>query len=253
MPNYDPVEYWLYLPKAVEIFCFFITGLIIYKKKKYIVNKLFAIAMWCWNIYTISDLIIWTHGADSITMLKVVNVVRDIQIIAAISFAFLIYFATQVIDQSLKALNKRKIIIIGIIFYALGVIMCLNESIFIQDPDGNILNPSEWETAPLVIVATDINLFFGSLMLLPVILYILSIQSLNRVKKKIEDPISRKRMNRLILGIALLPTGLIYFAIILGLGIVTNTIIWFTIGRAIWIVCALLILSSQSFLGLKAS
>ncbi len=245
MPIYDPVEYWLYIPKFVEIFCFFLTGVIIYRKKDYIVNKLFGFAMWSWNIYTISDLIIWTHGADSVLMFNVVNVVRDIQILAAMTFAFLIYFASQVIEYSLKAVNKKKILGIGIVFYALSVLMILNESIYIRDVQGNVLAPSEWESASMVIVATDLNLFFGALMLFPTILYVLSIISLNRVKKRTDDIALKKRMNRLIIGISLLPIGLIYFALILGIGIVTNTVIWFTLGRFIWIMGSLFILSSQ--------
>lgn len=245
MPIYDPVEYWLYIPKLIEIFCFFVTGVIIYRKKDYVVNKLFGYTMWSWNIYTISDLIIWTHGADSILMLKVVNAIRDIQIFAAITVAFLIYFAAQVIEHSLKAINKKKIIIIGIIFYALGLLMILNESIYIRDLEGNVLSPTEWESSPMVIVATDMNLFFGALMLFPAFLYIMSIISLNRIRKRMDNVSLKKRTNRLIIGVSLLPIGLIYFAIILGLGIVMNTIIWFTIGRFIWILCSIFILSSQ--------
>ncbi|MHA1723503.1 MAG: hypothetical protein ACTSXH_01485 [Promethearchaeota archaeon] len=245
MPTYDPVEFWLYIPKFIEIFCFFFTGIIIYKKKDYIVNKLFGSAMWSWNIYTISDLIIWTHGADSILMLQIVNIVRDIQIFAAITFAYLIYIATQIIEHSVKAINRKKIIIIGAIFYVLGILMITNESIYIRDVEGNVLSPSEWETASIVIVATDIYLFFGALMLFPTILYILSIISLNRVKKRSNDQALKARMNRLIIGIALVPIGIIYFAIILGLGIVTDTIIWFTLGRLVWILGSIFILSSQ--------
>ncbi|MHA1763883.1 MAG: hypothetical protein ACTSYC_09040, partial [Promethearchaeota archaeon] len=87
--------------------------------------------------------------------------------------------------------------------------------------------------------------FFGALMLFPTILYILSIISLNRVKKRSNDQALKARMNRLIIGIALVPIGIIYFAIILGLGIVTDTIIWFTLGRLVWILGSIFILSSQ--------
>ncbi len=201
--------------------------------------------MWSWNIYTISDLIIWTHGADSVLMLQVVNVVRDIQIFAAITFAYLIYIATQIIEHSVKAINRKKIIIVGTIFYVLGILMITNESIYVRNVEGNVLPPSEWESASMVIVATNINLFFGALMLFPTILYILSIMSLNRVKKGTDNQALKVRMNRLIIGISLLPIGIIYFATILGLGIVTNTIIWFTLGRLIWIMGSIFILSSQ--------
>jgi len=245
MPNYDPVEYWLYIPKLIDTLCFFITGLIIYRKKKYIINKLFGFAMWSWNIYTISDLIIWTHGADSEFMLQVVNVIRDIQIFAAITVAFLVYLISRIIAQSLKAINKRNIILIGMIFYIIATLLASRESLHIEDAQGNILAPSEWNSVPMVIVVTDLDLLFGMLMLTPVILYYFSIKNLNDVKKNIKDSLNKKRINRLIIGFSLLPIGLIYFATILGLGIVTNAVFYFFLGRAIWISSSLFILSSQ--------
>ncbi len=245
MVNYDPIEYILLIPKVIEILMFVFLAIKIYRSKDYILNKIYCYAFLTWTLYTLSDIVMWSNGANSITWLFIANRFRDLQVIAAIIFAFLMYFSTRIIIMGYKGINKRKIILIFIIFLVIAILLAITDSLDVYVGDGNILTPDKWETAALVIVSPNIGIVTAILMIVPLFLYIISVVSLIKlVKTKIEDLDLKKRMNYLIVGISLIPIGIIYFAIILGVPNIYNA---FTgiLGRIIWIIAPIFIWLSQ--------
>ena len=245
MVNYDPIEYILLIPKIIEILMFVFLAIKIYRSKDYILNKIYCYAFLTWTLYTLSDIIMWSNGANSITWLFIANRFRDLQVIAATIFAFLMYFSTRIIIVGYKGLNKKKIISLFIIFLIIAILLAITDSLDVYDGDGILLTSDEWESADLVVVSPNIGIVTAILMMVPLFLYIVSVVSLIKlVKTKIEDPDLKKRMNYLIVGISLIPIGVIYFAIILGFPNIYNA---FTgiLGRIIWIIAPIFVWLSQ--------
>ncbi|MHA1718757.1 MAG: hypothetical protein ACTSWX_12560 [Promethearchaeota archaeon] len=245
MANYDPIEYILLIPKIVEISMFIFLAVKIYRSKDYILNKIYSYAFLTWTLYTLSDIVMWTNGANSLTWLFIANRFRDLQVIAATIFAFLMYFSTRIIIVGYQGLNKKKVIFIFMIFLIIAVLLAVTDKLDVYDGNGNLLPSNQWETAPLVVVSPNIGLLTAILMMFPLSLYVVSVVSLIKlVKTKIDDPELKRRMNYLIIGITLIPTGVIYFAIVLGVPNFYNAITG-VFGRIIWIIAPVFIWLSQ--------
>ncbi len=245
MVNYDPIEYILLIPKVIEISMFVFLAIKIYRSKDYILNKIYCYAFLTWTLYTLSDIVIWSNGANSVTWLFIANRFRDLQVIAATIFAFLMYFSTQIIIMGYQGLNKKKIISIFIVSLTIAILFAITDRVDVYDGNGNLLPSNEWETAALVIVSPNIGILTAILMMVPLVLYIISVVSLLKlVKTKIEDPDLKKRMNYLIMGISLIPIGILYFVIVLGVPNLYNA---FTgiLGRTIWIIAPIFVWLSQ--------
>ncbi|MHA1584267.1 MAG: hypothetical protein ACTSVU_01300 [Promethearchaeota archaeon] len=244
MVNYASIEYWLEIPKIIEILIYWV---IAYKffKKGYKLSKTYSLALIVWSCYTASDLIMWITAANSPTWLIIDNIIRDIQIFAAYGFAFLIYLTTRMIISGLKGLNKKRTLVIFITFLILCIVFVILDRLDVYDANGNLLPQNQWATASVVVVQPNITLLTGSLMVIPFTLYIYSIILLSKVmRKNTEDQDLHRRMLMLILGICLIPLGVLYFAIVLGIPSIYN-IATASFGRLIWIAGALLIWFSQ--------
>ncbi len=244
MAVYSPNDYYLMIPKIVEVVCFFVSGLIIYRKQKYLLNHLFGIAMWSWMVYTSADFIIWTNAANSMLWFQICNIIRDIQLFAGIIFAYLIYVVSELIEHSASGINKKVVASVGLVFFVIGIVMVLQETLVIKNGAGAVLTPDQWDSSDFVHVTTDMNLLFLILMGFPLMLYLAAVYSLNNVKKSMKDNIQKSKINRMIIGILLIPTGTLYFALIMTFG-TGNEYPLFFFGRAIWIAASLFILSSQ--------
>ncbi len=245
MVNYDPIEYILLIPKVIEILMFVYLAIKIYRSKDYILNKIYCYAFLTWTLYTLSDIVMWSNGANSVTWLFVANRFRDLQMIAATLFAFLMYFSTRIIIVGYKGINKRKIILIFSIFLVIAILLAITDNLAVYDGNGNPLPSNEWETADSVVVSPNIGPITAILMMFPLLLYIISVVSLIKlVKTKMEDLDLKKRMNYLIVGISLIPIGIIYFAIVLGVPNIYNAYTGI-LGRTIWIIAPIFIWLSQ--------
>jgi hypothetical protein len=244
MAVYSPMDYYLMIPKVVEVFCFFVSGLIIYRKQKYLLNHLFGIAMWSWAVYTSADFIIWTNAANSELWFQICNVIRDIQLFAGIVFAYLIYVVSELIEHSTSGLNRKVVFSVGLLFLVIGFVMVFQETLVIKGGDNVILTPDQWDSGEYVYVTTDMNILFIILMIFPLFLYFSAVNSLNNVKKNMKENTQKSKINKMIVGILLIPTGTIYFALIMTFGTGSEYTLFF-LGRGIWIAASLFILSSQ--------
>jgi len=243
--SYETIEYWLEIPKLIEIGFFWFLGIRIWNLKKNDLNKLFMIAFFVWSIYTICDLVMWITAANSTTWLFIDNRLRDLQLISAYTFSFLIYYAAQLIKSGKKGMKKTQTLIIAGIYLVCAIAFVATDKLEITDGAGNILDPNLWATAPVIVVSPNITLISAVFMAIPLILYGLSVATLIKVINQIdEDPKLRKRMINLIIGICLMPAGIIYFAIVLSDASLYN--FWIAlIGRIIWIMSPVFIWQSQ--------
>ncbi|MHA1674196.1 MAG: hypothetical protein ACTSYI_11290, partial [Promethearchaeota archaeon] len=123
LANYATIEYITAIPKLIEISLFWILGAKIYRSKRTKLNTVYAISFFVWSLYTMSDLIMWVSAANSPTWLIIDNVIRDIQVISAVVFAFLIYFSTQIVVKGYNGLNWKQVYIMASIFLIIAILV----------------------------------------------------------------------------------------------------------------------------------
>lgn len=245
LATYATIEFLTAIPKIIEISMFWILGIKIYRSKRTKLNSVYALAFFVWTLYTMSDLIMWITAANSPTWFIIANAVRDVQVISAVVFAFLIYFSTQIIVHGYQGLNWKHIRIIAAIFFVNAILIAVVDKLEVFDANNNLLPQSQWDTAPLVVVSPNITWKTILLMAIPLSLYIQSVIALLKlIHQHVDDHALKKRMLNLIIGIILIPTGIVYFATVLGIPNLYN-IVMITIGRSLWIAAPIFIWRSQ--------
>jgi hypothetical protein len=245
MATYATVEYWLIIPKIIEIAMFWFLAYKFFTGKKTALYKTFALTFIVWTFYTMADLVMWITAANSETWLMIDNRIRDIQILSAVITAFLVFLDTEIIVHGYKGFNRKKIYIIFGISIIIAVFIILIDSISIFDSNDNLLDPSEWHSGEIIYVQPNISLLMVILMIYPLAIFGYSVVTLIiLVKNKIEDPELKKRMYFLIIGVILIPVGILYFTTVLGIENFYN--FWTAAaGRLTWICAPILIWISQ--------
>ncbi|MHA1612978.1 MAG: hypothetical protein ACTSYU_13050 [Promethearchaeota archaeon] len=243
--SYATIEYLTAIPKLIEISLFWILGVKIYKSQRTKLNTVYAISFFVWTLYTMSDLIMWITAANSETWLVIDNVIRDIQVISAVIFAFLIYFSTQIVVNGYNGLKWKQIYIVAFIFLIIAVLVAVVDRLDVYDANNQLLDPSEWDSAPLVVISPNMGWQTMLIMGFPLTLYLQSVIALFKlIRDHVEDVDLKKRMYNLIAGIVLIPAGIIYFAVVLSNPDWYN-IVMITIGRSLWIAAPIFIWRSQ--------
>ncbi|MHA1672277.1 MAG: hypothetical protein ACTSYI_01490, partial [Promethearchaeota archaeon] len=159
--------------------------------------------------------------------------------------AFLIYFSTQIVVKGYNGLNWKQVYIMASIFLIIAILVAVVDRLDVYDANNNLLDPSEWDSAPLVVISPNMGWKTMILMGIPLILYVQSVVSLFRlIRNHVEDTELKNRMYNLIVGISLIPTGVIYFAVVLSNPDWYN-IVMITIGRSLWIAAPIFIWRSQ--------
>ncbi|MHA1522504.1 MAG: hypothetical protein ACTSRK_20235 [Promethearchaeota archaeon] len=234
LANYATIEYLTAIPKLIEISLFWILGVKIYKSQRTKLNTVYAISFFVWTLYTMSDLIMWITAA-----------IRDIQVISAVIFAFLIYFSTQIVVNGYNGLKWKQIYIVAFIFLIIAVLVAVVDRLDVYDANNQLLDPSEWDSALLVVISPNMGWQTMLLMGFPLTLYVQSVIALFKlIRDHVEDVDLKKRMYNLIAGIVLIPAGIIYFAVVLSNPDWYN-IVMITIGRSLWIAAPIFIWRSQ--------
>ncbi len=243
--NYATIEYLTAIPKLIEISLFWILGVKIYRSKHTKLNTVYAISFFIWTLYTMSDLIMWITAANSETWLVVDNVIRDIQVISAVIFAFLIYFSTQIVVKGYNGLKWKQIYIVAFLFLVIAIMVAVVDRLDVYDANNQLLDPSEWDSAPLVIISPNMGWETMILMGIPLALYVQSVIALFKlIRDHVDDAELKNRMYNLIAGIVLIPAGILYFAVVLSNPDWYN-IVMITIGRCLWIAAPIFIWRSQ--------
>ncbi|TFH30900.1 MAG: hypothetical protein E4G98_01170 [Promethearchaeota archaeon] len=245
LATYATIEYLTAIPKLIEISLFWILGVKIYRSKRTKLNTIYAISFFIWTLYTMSDLIMWITAANSPTWLIIDNVIRDIQVISAVIFAFLIYFSTQIVVKGYNGLNWKQIYIMASIFLMIAVLVALVDRLDVYDANNQLLDPSQWDTEPIVVISPNMGWKTMILMGIPLILYVQSVIALFKlIRDHVDDVGLKYQMYNLIVGIALIPIGILYFAVVLSIPNWYNIVV-ITIGRSLWIAAPIFIWRSQ--------
>lgn len=245
MANYESIEYYLIIPKIIEISMFWFMAYKIRKDKRSTLSNVFAIAFITWTFYTMADMIMWITAANSETWLLIDNIIRDVQVSSAVVFSYLIFLATEIIIHGSKGLNKRKLIIVGIVSFCVIIGLIIVDRIDVYDVNNELLSVSNWDSAEVVVIAPNISPWTVGFMTFPFIIYLYSIITLiHLIRSNIKESELKRKMYFLIIGIVLIPLGILYFTFVLGIDGFYN--FWTaTFGRLCWMFAPIFIWLSQ--------
>ncbi|TFF85319.1 MAG: hypothetical protein EU551_04315 [Promethearchaeota archaeon] len=232
------------IPRAIELVVYLTCAIIIYRKRDYYLNKVYAFSLIGWSLYVICDILIFpighfepyiimASGEPGITYPLIANILRDFQVLGGLLTAFGYIYASIVIRYGvLKAKEKKTmgiLIIAAVIFSLIGM---LN--------DGIIRNVNE---TPQV-VQTDYKPLGIAIFFVEITLFFIAVYEHIRAYREIDiSKPEKRRIMYFIFGSVLIAAGVIYF-IIIGQVVPGRDyqIITGPIGHAIWILSPLCIL-----------
>lgn len=204
-------ELMLNIPKIVQLLVYVVLAIVIYRRSDYILNRILALAFAGWAVYICMDAIFFSIGAivnpvglttaaTGAGPLFVINIMRDVAVVAASCYGFLMLGASLVVRYGEKKLQESKpqilvIVIVAVLFIVPNVAL-----------DWIIYNQ-----APLVGVNTDIGI--GAIFIvLIIIVYLIGLVFFIQTYR--ESPPERKRkILYLIIGLIMVPLGLIYWVV----------------------------------------
>ncbi len=246
MANYASIEYFLMIPKILEISLFWFMAYKMWKEKQSTLGKIFAISFIVWTFYTMADVIMWTTAANNPTWLIIDNIIRDIQVSSAVVFAYLIFIATQIIIHGTKGISRLKCFIVGILSVIAIIGLIIVDRIDVYDLNDNLLtDPNLWDTVAMVSIQPNISMWTVVFMIFPLVIFVYSAFTLVwLIHTSINDAQLKKKMYFLIIGIILIPVGILYFTLVLGIENVSN-FATSALGRILWMLSPIFIWRSQ--------
>jgi hypothetical protein len=240
---YPTFEYWLLIPKVVEIILFVILATKMYRLSEYILNRILSAAFIIWALYIVCDSIVWISAANSRPWYDISQAIRDISMVLAITMSLLMFFSAQIIKDGEKSLNSWKTIMISIILIIFAVFLNINDELVVINSQGTKLDPSTFPVNEPVQVVYQITPWLILSSVIPFAVYIISIVKLSQLAINVKDQKSKQKMWLMVAGIAMIPLGMIYF-VVLGL-FTTTTFVTSSIGHVIWMLAPFLMVRSQ--------
>jgi hypothetical protein len=245
-------EYILAIPKAISSLLFILIALKIYSMQKdYLLNKIYLITFLTMGFYIILDIAVYLMAPLSSSAYEIANIMFSIQMALLVLFIFLVIQATRVIEKSTTSLFNNTFWIQLIICIVVAILIIIVKNVIVIDDQGNIIPPELLPPTVEGFKATNgtnegytetSTLLISSI---PLVLVIYAIGVLFNIRSKIapEDPV-RAKMLWFIVGITLVPLGLIYFILIAIVGL--QDYVSITMGYLFWIISPFLIWKSQS-------
>lgn len=244
-----PLEYLLIVPKTVASILFLLVAIkIYYSNKKYVLNRIFFLTFLSFSLYLLLDIFVYIFAPYSQEMLDIANIIFKIQIFILAFYMYMLFLASLIVKIGAKSIRSKWVWFIGVIIFILVILICTFKIIVVLDDTGKILT----ELPPIepgfkATNGTKVGynsllalLISGFPLLLDIYTIVLFIQVRNHLE--IDDP-SRKRMRYFIIGITLIPIGLLYF--ILQGSIAFNNYPSIIIGYVIWIISPFFLWKSQ--------
>ena len=239
----DPVRIWLIIPKMVVAIMFLFFAIKIHKQSDYFLNKVFFFAFISWGIYNTFDSVSFTFAPVSYTSFIICSILWSLQIILLNLYTGLIFSASTIITKGESKARNNKFLVIEISILLIATILMI---IFapLQIVDGNkiLIDPKTLPPLPTVEFSTaeGFSIISGIASAIPFIFYIVATINLISVIRKTEHGDLRNKMIGLVIGINLIPVGLLYF-LIRGLFFQTYTVWNSMIGQFLFLISPILI------------
>ncbi len=244
-----PLEYVLIFPKLVASALFLMVAIKIYaSNKKYLLNRIFLLTFLSFSLYLLLDIFVYIFAPYSATMLLIANIVFKIQLFILTLYMYMLFLASLIVKNGSESMQSKRVWIIGGILLVLMVFICIFKIIVVLDSNGEVITDLPPVTSGFKATNATGEGYSDILVLLitgfPLLLDVYTIVLFTQVKNGLQsnDP-ARKQMVYFIIGIILIPAGLIYF-ILQGM-IAFNSYPSIILGYAIWIASPFFIWKSQ--------
>lgn len=207
----DPVRVWLIFPKLLVAAAYLTFGTIIYRKRDYVLNKVFFAAFVSWAVYNGLDAFSNTFAASSVTWFRACSIMWTIQMFALYAYAFLIWQAARIIKESEWGLNNRLVVTVFVVFMVLAGVLAWTAPLQVLDEAGTPIPPGDLPPAGAFQVTEVFNAWTVLLSLVPFVAYFLAAYHILGVLRKVDDRARKRRMIFILVGIMLVPLGALYF------------------------------------------
>jgi hypothetical protein len=207
----DEVRLWLIIPKSIVAMLFFLSANRIYKKE-HLINRIFSWAFIIWGIYMVIDAFVFTFAPLNTTIFYICRVLWGIQLFCLLLYAILILNATKIIKWGEYILkNRRELLLEIILFFVLASGLIIFSPLQIADSNGTQINPELLPVNFAVYVKEGFTPISMVISVTPFIVYFVCAGILFVIARKTEDVVAKRKMYLLIIGILMIPLGLIYF------------------------------------------
>ena len=208
----DPVRIWLIIPKMIVAITFLYFAFKIKHQNDYLLNKIFFFAFLSWAIYNTFDSFSFTFAPASYTSFIICSVLWALQKVMLNTYSGLVYNASNIITYGELRVRKKKNQIIEITLLLIStVLMIIYAPLQVLDGNKNVIDPTTLPPTGVFSSAEGFSIISGIATAIPFIFYIIATVNLSKVIKKTEDSVSKKKMFVLVIGIDLIPIGLLYF------------------------------------------
>lgn len=208
----DPVRVWLIIPKMIVAITFLYFAFKIKHQSDYLLNKMFFFAFLSWAIYNTFDSFSFTFAPASYISFIICSVLWALQKVMLNAYSGLIYNASNIITKSESRVRNKKYQIIEITLLLIStVLMIIEAPLQVLDENKDVIDPKTLPSLEFFTSAEGFSVISAIASVIPLIFYIIATVNLVKVIKKTEDLVSKKKMIVLVIGINLIPIGLLYF------------------------------------------
>ncbi|MHA1767977.1 MAG: hypothetical protein ACTSVK_17155 [Promethearchaeota archaeon] len=208
----DPVRVWLIIPKMIVAIMFLYFAFKIKHESDYLLNRIFFFTFLSWAIYNTFDSFSFTFAPASYISFLICSVLWALQKILLNTYSGLIFNASKIISKGELRFRKKKYHIIEITFLLISsVLMIIEAPLQILDENKNVIDPKTLPPIGTFSSTEGFSLISGIASTIPFIYYIIATINLVKVIVNTENPMIKRKMLILVIGINLIPIGLLYF------------------------------------------
>ncbi|MHA1371431.1 MAG: hypothetical protein ACTSWN_13260 [Promethearchaeota archaeon] len=235
---YDPIKLYMLFIKLMNCILSISIAFRIKKISKYSLNLMFFLAFTGWGIFIGLDGILFVIAPNSLFLYKIANILRDIclAMLGLTSLCFVLSSFVVKEGEVLALFTRRFRLVLAFFlnfFIVLGLI--LNDHIEIKDKmTGEIIDPSGLPPIIEFYVDFDQNIFAYIFYCTFVFWYVLAVVSIFHTQKQTTG-ISKLKVRWIMIGMIMIPAGIIYFVIIAFLKTASGSVLGLmVIGQVIW-------------------
>ncbi|QEE18058.1 hypothetical protein DSAG12_03896 [Promethearchaeum syntrophicum] len=208
----DPVRVWLIIPKMFVAMMFLFFAFRIKRESNYLLNKIFFFAFLSWAIFSTFDSFSFTFAPASYTSFLICSVLWAIQKVMLNLYSGLVYNASNIITHGELRVKKKKYQFVEITLLLIStVLMIIEAPLQVLDENKDVIDPKTLPPSGVFTSAEGFSVISAIASAIPFIFYIIATVNLSKTIKKTEDRVSKKKMLGLVIGIDLIPIGLLYF------------------------------------------
>jgi hypothetical protein len=200
------------LPVKLVVGIIFVIFSVQFRRKEYILNQIFGWAFISWAAYMLIDSFVFAFAPLSPLIYYICRGLWVIQLFALVFYAFFIFNAVKVIKYGEWIFEKKKELFFEIgVTILVALLLAINSPLTILDANKHRVDPNTLPVDFPVSVSEGFTTLGMIISIFPFVIYFISAYFMIRTAQKTEDPRAKGRMYLLLIGILMIPVGLIYF------------------------------------------